>query len=167
MSVEVCNIYIYIYMCVCVCIYIYIYIYKMDNVIYISVTKKRIKCLGQLPGTKAYFQSGPLTESCFLCSNRRTKQLQALFLIVRQGKWIAGDWHSLSSCVYSCDRVYILFCTISYLHLQIDIHRARPTDIDLLTSGQFIPSRSHINIRVRSTVTGNYTVIYFSYTKIL
>ena len=30
----------------------------MDNVIYIYVTKKRIKCLGQLPSTKAYFQCG-------------------------------------------------------------------------------------------------------------
>jgi hypothetical protein len=30
----------------------------MDNVIYISVTEKRIKYLGQLPSTRAYFQFG-------------------------------------------------------------------------------------------------------------
>jgi hypothetical protein len=35
--------------------YIYIHIQTTDNVIYFSVTKKRNKCLGQLPSTKYIF----------------------------------------------------------------------------------------------------------------
>ena len=39
----------------------------MENVICFSVTKNGTKCLGQLPSTKAYFQSGLLRGTCLLC----------------------------------------------------------------------------------------------------
>jgi hypothetical protein len=117
------------YVCVCVCVYVCVCVcvQTMDNVIYIFVTEKRIKCLGQLPTTRAYFQFGPPQRNLYSLLKRKNETASGTLLhnTRKMNGWLPV---LLTSCACSCDRVCIILCAITYLHLQTARHRAQRRD---------------------------------------